>query len=419
MKPDRPIGIIPAAFQQTSGPRAPGPTMTMSQQDNLQERSASRHLLPLVAIVFSGFLSIGIPLPALPLHVNGALGYSAAVVGWIVGIQSFATILTRKFAGNYCDRHGPRQSVSLGLPLASAAGLLYLASTFFSDPLASIGVLTLGRLLMGPAESLFLTGTMTWGIGRVGIAKTGKVMAWQGIAMFAALGLGGPLGVAIQQQLGFAGIAWTTIALPLVGFAVARCLPALAVTRGNVQGLSFLGALALIWRFGFALALAAMPFAILTSFLVLLYGSYGWQGAGYAILGFSAGYIGVRLFFAHLPDKIGGAKVGAVSVAIELCGQLLLWLAHDPAAALAGSVLTGIGFSLVFPSMGVQALARVPAHSRGIAVACFMAFIDVASGLTGPIVGVVIGWYGYPAAFLASTVACAASLAVMWSTKRA
>ena len=72
--------------------------------------------------------------------------------------------------------------------------------------------------------------------------------------------------------------------------------------------------LLLIWRFGLALALAATPFAILTSFLVLLYGSHGWAGAGYAILGFSAGYIGVRLFFAHLPDKIGGAKVGAVKL---------------------------------------------------------------------------------------------------------
>lgn len=392
--------------------------MTMNIQTELQERSAARNLLPLVAIVFSGFLSIGIPLPALPLHVNGTLGYNAAVVGWIIGIQSFATIFTRKFAGSYCDRHGPKQSVSLGLPLASCAGLLYLASTRIADPLSSIAVLTLGRLLMGPAESLFLTGTMTWGIGRVGVAKSGKVMAWQGIAMFAALGLGGPLGIAIQQRFGFAGVAWTTIVLPLVGFAVARTLTALAVTRGHAQGLSFTGALALIWRFGLALALAAMPFAILTSFLVLLYGSYGWQGAGYAILGFSAGYIGVRLFFAHLPDKIGGARVGAVSVAIELCGQLLLWLAHDPMAALAGSVLTGIGFSLVFPSMGVQAMARVPAHSRGIAVACFMAFIDVASGLTGPVVGVVIGWYGYPAAFLAGALACVASLAVMWSGSR-
>ncbi|TWC64158.1 putative MFS family arabinose efflux permease [Herbaspirillum sp. SJZ099] len=392
--------------------------MSMNIQQNEQERSAARNLLPLVAIVFSGFLCIGIPLPALPLHVNGTLGYSAIVVGWIVGIQSFATILTRKFAGAYCDRHGPKQSVSIGLPMASCAGLLYLVSTWIANPLGSIAVLTLGRLLMGPAESLFLTGTMTWGIGRVGIAKTGKVMAWQGIAMFAALGIGGPLGVAIQQRFGFAGVAWTTIVLPLLGFVIARMLSALAVSRGHLQGLSFMGALALIWRFGLALAFSAMPFAILTSFLVLFYGSYGWQGAGYAILGFSVGYIGVRLFFAHLPDRIGGAKVGAVSVVIELCGQLMLWQAHDPMMALAGSVLTGIGFSLVFPSMGVQAMARVPAHSRGMAVACFMAFIDVASGLTGPIVGMVIGLYGYPAAFLAGTLACVASLLVMWSSVR-
>ncbi|MCA1322825.1 MFS transporter [Herbaspirillum sp. alder98] len=380
--------------------------------------TSSRQLLPLVAIVFSGFLAIGIALPALPLHVHGSLGLSAMVVGWVIGIQSFATIVTRKFAGSYCDRHGPRQSVSIGLPLASMAGLLYLASTLIGNSHASLALLILGRLLMGPAESLFLTGTMTWAIGRVGVARTGKVMAWQGIAMFAALGLGGPLGVALQQTYGFAGIACGTIALPLLALVVARMLPALEVVRAAAQGLSFAGALALIWRFGLALAFAAMPFAILTSFVVLLYGEHGWAGAGFAILGFSSGYIGVRLFFAHLPDRLGGARVGAVSVAIELCAQLLLWLASDPWTALAGAVLTGIGFSLVFPAMGVQAMARVPAHSRGLAVACFMAFIDVASGLTGPIVGVVIGWYGYSAAFLAGALACVAALLVMWSGRR-
>jgi len=390
-------------------------TTTTNKSTDASTETTSGGLLPLVAIVFTSFLCIGIPLPALPLHVNGVLGFSALTVGWVVGIQSFSTIFSRKFSGSYCDRHGPKRAVSIGLPMASVAGLLYLASTMIADAGTSLVVLFIGRLLMGPAESLFLTGTMTWGIGRVGMQRTGKVMAWQGIAMFAALGLGAPVGIAIQQRFGFTGVALTTMLLPMVGLAIAAMLRGLPALGSKGGGVAMSEVLRLIWRFGLALALSAMPFAIITSFLVLLYATNNWSGAGIAILGFSAGYVGVRLFFAHLPDRIGGAKVGAVSVAIELVGQLLLWQSHDPIMAGLGTLLTGIGFSLVFPSMGVQAMARVPAHSRGLAVATFMAFIDLAAGLTGPVVGVLIGFFGYGSAFLAGAVACVLALLLMVS----
>src|SRR5450830_1699277 len=176
-------------------------TTTSIYSADASTETTSGGLLPLVAIVFTSFLCIGIPLPALPLHVNGVLGFSALTVGWVVGIQSFSTIFSRKFSGSYCDRHGPKRAVSIGLPMASVAGLLYLASTMIADAGTSLVVLFIGRLLMGPAESLFLTGTMTWGIGRVGMQRTGKVMAWQGIAMFAALGLGAPVGIATPPPL--------------------------------------------------------------------------------------------------------------------------------------------------------------------------------------------------------------------------
>eukprot|EP01031_Cornospumella_fuschlensis_P045626 gene45626-55843_t len=129
--------------------------------------------LPLAAIVLFGFLAVGLPLAALPLYLHGVLGFDTVTVGWVVGIQSLATVLTRQFAGNYCDRHGSKASALVGLPLAAVAGLIYLLSTFMPVGNAALGVLVVGRLLMGLAESLFLTGTMTWGIGRIGPTRTG------------------------------------------------------------------------------------------------------------------------------------------------------------------------------------------------------------------------------------------------------
>jgi len=380
---------------------------------SLSSTQAAQRLLPLVAIVLTGFLAVGLPLPALPLYVNGRLGFSPLVVGWVIGLQPLATILTRKFAGAYVDRHGPRQAVMLGLPMAMGAGSLYAASALIPHPTASLGALVVGRVLMGPAESLFLTGTMTWGIGRIGPQRTGLVMSWQGIAMFAALGLGAPLGIGIMQRLDFLAVSLATMAFPMAGLVVASRVPGVPVLGGKRKHVPFLRIIALIWRQGAALSLASAPFAVLTAFVVLYFADRGWDGAGLALTGFAAGYILVRLFLGKLPDQLGGRQVALVSLVVEALGQGLLWIAPDPVFALAGATLTGLGFSLVFPSMGVEAMRRVPAQSRGVAVGGFLAFVDVTAAVTGPLAGLLIGALGYRSAFLAGLAACVASAALI------
>ncbi len=266
---------------------------------------------------------------------------------------------------------------------------------------------------MGLAESLFLTGTMTWGIGRIGPARTGMVMAWQGIAMFAAFGIGSPAGIGVMQQWGFTGVSIATIALPLVGLCIALALPPVANPGGGRARESMLSVIGLVWRPGLAMALGTIPFSVITTFVVLYYGDKGWAGAGLSVSSFTVGYIAVRLFWAHLPDKLGGKQVGLFSVLIQIAGLLMLWLAPSPAFALLGCVLTGIGLSLVFPAMGVEAMRDVPPERRGLAIGCFVAFIDLSTAIAGPIMGAVIGLAGYPAVFLCSAALCVAALALM------
>lgn len=366
-------------------------------------------LAPLVAVVFLGFLAIGVPLPVIPVQVHDTLGLGTVTAGWAVGIQSLATVLTRQFAGRICDGSGPKAAVIAGLPLASLAGGFYLLSCLFPDPAQALALILAGRVILGVAESLFLTGTMAWGIARLGPALTGKVMAWQGIAMYAAVGLGAPLGLVLMNWWQFSGVGMSTVALPLAALVIALALRKPVQARPG-QRVPFYRVVGLIWRHGLALSLAAAPFAALTAFIALYYASRGWSGAGYTVMGFGAGYILVRLFFAGLPDRLGGAKVAAFSLPIECAGQLMLFAAPDPGLALAGAVLTGIGFSLVFPAMGVEAVRRVAPHSRGLAVGGFIAFFDVTLGLTAPAAGILADGLGYRAIFLAGAASCLLAL---------
>jgi predicted MFS family arabinose efflux permease len=91
----------------------------------------------------------------------------------------------------------------------------------------------------------------------------------------------------------------------------------------------------------------------------------------------------------------------------------MLFAAPDSALALAGAVLTGIGFSLIFPAMGVEAVRRVSPHSRGLAIGGFIAFFDVALGLTAPVAGILADGFGYRAIFLAGAASCLLALAMV------
>ena len=125
-------------------------------------------LLPLTLAVFVGFLTIGLPLPVLPLHLSQHLGLGALGVGAIVGSQFAAALLSRAWAGNLADTRGAKRAVVSGLLLATASGIAYLVSLAFANAQAAVWTLLAGRLLLGCAESLIVTGALGWGVGMGG-----------------------------------------------------------------------------------------------------------------------------------------------------------------------------------------------------------------------------------------------------------
>jgi len=86
-----------------------------------------------------------------------------------------------------------------------------------------------------------------------------------------------------------------------------------------------------------------------TTFVALLFANRGWANGWLAYTAYAAAFILARIFFSHVADAIGGAKVALVCALIEGLGQALIWLAVRPEMALAGAALTGFGFSLVYP----------------------------------------------------------------------
>nr|WP_314488821.1 MFS transporter [uncultured Pseudomonas sp.] len=366
-------------------------------------------VVSIVLFTFIGYLNIGIPLAVLPGYVHNHLGYGTVIAGLVISVQYLATLLSRPYASRIIDTQGSKRAVMIGLAGCGLSGVFMLASSWLTAvPALSLASLLIGRLVLGSAESLVGSGSIGWGIGRVGAANTAKVISWNGIASYGAIAVGAPLGVVMVAHLGMWSLGVSIIALATLGLLLAW--PKLAAPIVSGVRLPFLHVLGRVLPHGTGLALGSIGFGTIATFITLYYATNHWENAALCLSLFGASFISARLLFGNLINRIGGFRVAIVCLSVETLGLLLLWLAPNPELALAGAALSGFGFSLVFPALGVEAVNLVPASSRGAAVGAYSLFIDLSLGITGPLVGAVAAGFGFASIFLFAALAAFSGL---------
>lgn len=371
-------------------------------------------IIPVVFFTFLCYLTIGVPLAVLPGFVHTDLGFSAVLAGAAISAQYFATLASRPLAGRSADTLGPKRTVSIGLMGCGASGVLLLVAVLCKDwPFVSLAILVLSRLVLGFGESLCGTGAILWGIGRVGTSHNAKVISWNGIATYGALAIGAPLGVALSHSFGPATLGVFIIGLAAIGYALAQRIAPVPLVHG--ERMSYASVFTRVLPHGIGLALGSAGFGSIATFITLFYTARHWPNAALSLTVFGTMFVGARLLFANTIKTYGGFRVAIVSFCFECAGLLMLWLAPVPHVALAGAALTGFGFALVFPALGVEAVGLVPPASRGAALSAYSVFLDLSLGITGPLAGYVAGEFGYESVFLFAAIAAAAAVALSTS----
>jgi MFS family permease len=344
-------------------------------------------------VTFCGLLAVGAVLPVLPRYVHGPLDAGNVAVGVVIGSYAITGLLLRPFAGRVADRRGRKPAVLAGSLLVAVAGFLYLL------PFGVVGLIA-ARLVLGAGEGTVFTAGSAWIVDIAPPERRGRVIGLYGLAVWAGLSIGPLFGELLLHASGYSAVWVFAGAMPLLGALVASRLPDPFRPVEHTEHHPLIAREAV--RPGVALALGSIGYATVAAFVVLHLESRG-VGHGATVFGaFATMVVLTRLIGGDLPDRVGPARVATAAACTEALGLATIAIAHSLPVALLGALAMGAAFSLLYPSLSLIVIDRVPETRRGAALGTFTAFFDAGVGFGAPLAGIAAALTSYEGAFFLS-----------------
>ncbi len=348
---------------------------------------------PLVYLSFAhliqglGFSSM----PLLPLYL-GYLGASRTDMGLIMATGSFGGLIARPLIGWSLDSWGRRPTLILGTLLMAAALQLVGLVT-------SVGPLIYGmRFVFGIAVGSLFTGYYAFAADLVPPRRR-----TEGLALF---GISGLVPLAINPAIGQMGFSVSELRwfFPLLGGIILLSLVfvlQLSEPEGEHQreGITLEQVRSgLLERSMWPVWWVAIVFASLVS-MYMAFSTVAAESRGIARpallwLTYGGGAVGVRLFGARLPDRVGATRLVAPSLVLYIAAVLVAAAADSLGGMLLSGLLAGLGHGYCFPVIASQVVGRSPARIRGSALAMFTALWEVAAVSFTPLYGLVSDAFG-------------------------
>ncbi|KUJ52437.1 MFS transporter [Chryseobacterium sp. JAH] len=359
-----------------------------------QQKNVNLPLLTYVGFTFLGYFIIGLSLSVLPIFITKNLGFSLVIAGLVISLQYVATFFLRAYSGKIIDGKGPKPAVLSSMLGFSLTGIFLIVAYYFKfSPLLSLSFLIITRLLTGCGEGMIGASPINWAIMALGEKHTAKIISYNGVACYGALAIGASLGVLIEHQFGLYGIGVLSILIGMIGFLFAKTKR--NYTNSHTQeSQSFWKVLGKVSPFGICLALGGIGFASISTFITLYYNFFHWNNGALCLTVFGGLFVAGRLVFSNVINNYGGIRVAIACLLVETIGLLIISLATNSEMALFGAGVTGLGFSLIFPALGVVAIKSVSPSSQGSALAGYGLFIDLSLGVAGPLIGGVADIWG-------------------------
>ncbi len=351
--------------------------------------SGYRPVLPLYGGIFFSLLGIGASLATVPFFVLRRLHGGNVAAGAAVAALSVAVVVARPLAGRLADRHGYKLVMICGTVICLLAGLAYYGA-------GNLGLLIAIRVLHGVGEGTVYTAGAAWLVSLSPASRRGRVVGLYGISMWSGITLGTLIGTVAMRTGGYAAVWAFCAAAAVAGMgcvSVGRKPEQQSAAAAATGGGYLLPRAAVVP--GLSVALAALGYAALASFVALHMQARGVADGIAAFDAFGVTYIGVRLFIGGLSDRARPRVIAFWSAIIETVGLVIVGLAPNLVTVIIGGLIMGTGLSLLFPSLAVIVIERTKESRRGVALGAFTSFWDLGIAVGAPVAGFIANLTNY------------------------
>lgn len=152
------------------------------------------------------FVSTGVVVHTLPLHVTGPLRGGEAAAGLAFGAFAVSALLLRPLAGRMADTWGR-------VPLLVAGATLCAACLVLMPYAGGVAVVVTLRVVLGVAEAAFFVASMAALMDLAPPGRTGEAISYNSLALYSGLAVGPLLGELLLRSSGFPAAWWGAAAL--------------------------------------------------------------------------------------------------------------------------------------------------------------------------------------------------------------
>ena len=384
--------------------------MTLAGTRAPKPRLVSPVFLLVMLSTFAYFVAVGMITPTLPRYVEGPLGLGNAAVGLTVGAFAISAVLLRPWVGTLGDTRGRKLLIVAG---GSAVGLS-IAGYVVGTSLFALIVL---RLVTGLGEAFFYVGAASVINDLAPDDRRGEALSYFSLALFGGLAVGSFAGESVLEAAGFSPV-WVAAGAAalfagLVGLLVPETRPPEAYQPKSGRIINR-GALLP----GGVLATSIWGLATFSAFIPLYALEVGLSGSRFLFVTNSVITMGIRLFGARLPDRLGPQLSGRAALVCTMAGLFLIGVWADPVGLFIGTAIYSGGHALAFPALMTLAINRSPVSERASVVGTFTAFFDASFGVGAMSAGAIAAALGYRGAFISAAVVAFSGLFLLAAAGR-
>jgi MFS family permease len=270
--------------------------------------------------------------------------------------------------------------------------------------------LVLLRIASGFGEAGFFVGAATMITDLAPIDRRGEAVSYWSIAVYGGLSFGPVLGSVLHGHdhyadvwLVSAGLAFVAAIIGLFTVEVERAAP--FERPRHLFHRSAIGP-------GTVLFLGLIPLAGFTAFIPLYVDNLN-VSAGLVFALYGVLILGVRIFGARVPDRLGGRTTATIALVVVAIGMGLIAVWPTVPGLILGTIVFALGMSLLYPALLVLALYGVSDAERASVVGTFSSFFDASQGLGALICGAVVAVSGDRGAFTTGAICAVAGLVVL------